>query len=143
MIAPINSNSGTSWKNNHTDTLCDYTNETGKHFFEYFQEKAYTANETFLSYNENFQEHPKLIYLSGCFGFQFQFDYSLSVNLSQLYEHEHTLDLNPEREYIVILTDPKLQIYTYASGIFPRTLFKLKPKGGIKLQYFKVHAVLQ
>ena len=82
--------------------------------------------------------HPKLIYSSGCFGFQFQFDYSLSVNLSQLYEHGHTLDLNPEREYVVVLTDPKLQIYTYASDIFSRTFFKLKPKGGIKMQYLKV-----
>ena len=141
MIVPINPNTGNAWKNNYTDTLCGQRNETGKLFFEYFQEKAYTVNETFLLFNENFQEHPILTYASGCFGFQFEFNYNVSVNLSQLYRHGHghTLDLNPEMEYIVVLTDPKLQIFVYATDMFPRTLFKLKPKGGIKLQYLKVH----
>ena len=141
MIGPLNPNTGHGWKNNYTDnTLCDQRNETGEHFFEYIKENAFSFNETFLSYHDYFQEHPKLFYVSGCFGLYFQFKYHVSLKLSESYEHGlgHTLHLNPEMDYAVFLTDPKLKIFAAAPDIFPRTLIKLKPRGGIKILFLKV-----
>ena len=144
MIAPLNE-AGQSWKSNDTD-ICNHNNKTGADFFEYFNKKVYSPKEIFLYYNDNdkdndnFEEKPKHLYLSACSGLYFKFNYKISVNLSQFQSRNkvNTIELKSTLEYDVSITDTKLYIYTIASDIFPRTFFKLKPKGGIKLLFLKV-----
>ena len=140
IIAPMNPQTGYFWK--VMNTSCD-VEETGKVFFQHFNERAYNANEVFMSTSISSQAKPDFSY--GCSGLIFRFINHLVI-FSGYDDHDNdipVLDLNPDMKYITYIMDQKLEFVSAFPDLFPRTMIELGQNIGIKNGFLKVVTVVR
>ena len=140
IIAPMNPQTGYFWK--VMNTSCD-VEETGKVFFQYFTERAYNANDVFLSTSISSQAKPYYSY--GCSGLIFRFINHLVI-FSGYDDHDNdipVLDLNPDMKYITYIMDQKLEFVSAFPDLFPRTMIELGQNIGTKNGFLKVVIVVR
>ena len=140
IIAPMNPQTGYFWK--VMNTSCD-VEETGKVFFQHFNERAYNANEVFMSTSISSQAKPDFSY--GCSGLIFRFINHLVI-FSGYDDHDNdipVLDLNPDIKYITYIMDQKLEFVSAFPDLFPRTMIELGQNIGIKNGFLKVVTVVR
>ena len=120
----MNPQNGYFWK--VMNTSCD-VEETGKDFFQYFNERAYSANDVFLSSNISSQSKP---HYNGCSGLIFRFINHLVIFSG--YDDDDSdipvLDLNPGMKYIIYIMDQKLEFISAFPDLFPRTIIQFRTK---------------
>ena len=138
IIAPMNPQTGYFWK--VMNTSCD-VELTGKVFFQYFNERAYSANDVFLSSNISSQSKP---HYNGCSGLIFRFINHLVIFSG--YDDDDSdipvLDLNPDMKYIIYIMDQKLEFISAFPDLFPRTMIQLGQNIGTKNGFLKVVTVV-
>ena len=112
--------------------------KTGKDFFQYFNERAYNANDVFMSTSISSQAKPYYGY--DCSGLIFRFINHLVIFSG--YDDDDSdipvLDLNPDMKYITYIMDQKLEFVSAFPDLFPRTMIELGQNIGTKNSFLKV-----
>ena len=123
---------------------CDTTpicvNTTGETYIQCVQQEAYSTNDIIHNLtnavlmdalDESMYIRVKEFYASDMTGFILQ---SLEMNdgiMTHRINETFPIALNENLSYIIVSTDPKLQLYTSGNMPFPRHLMALKPHVGI------------
>ena len=122
---------------NTCDTTPICVNTTGETYIQCVQQEAYSTNDiipkimlnlTSVLMNYEFIR-AKEFFASDEIGFILQ---SLEIaNGIMIHNDTFPIGLNENLSYIIVFTDPKLQLYTASSVPFPRHLMTLKPHVGL------------
>ena len=127
----MNSDDGSNWIKNDYQSEC--SNIGGQTFYDCVEEKSYShpSNTSLIKV--------KPFFVSEWWGLGKSVEIEVMSNnvLSTPY-----IDLNENISYMILITDPKLQLYTASPDVVSRSLFSIKQNPGQYHFYLEVSKIL-